>query len=415
MRVNRRDLLMGGPAALLMGGPAALLGLNFAEILAAQQQSQAPVDHDVVNFWVRGMGLPANAVIGGERTRGRQPSGPATSDFGREPLFLHHDQKQGLITLDQITPDKLLTAADTDVTFQLVRMRLNQADDATFRSYSSGGIYVDLQQGAGQTTTQTSSAPSLAQDFEGAASSLFSAIFPATKAGKEASSKASKSGASKSSAPKSDASKGGAGQPQAAPAAAKGTIGAPSVPLQQAKQSQLISLPGGLGRTSFACFAKDKRKTLFGQFVDVFGQLAASPMLSYLPMLSLPAVGISTLNAVRSLVANLQAHGENQQWIMMSPPTDLATTQTAAQSNPDALRMPAGNYIVIPKQNSDAMKAVPMDNLKILDGFLVPKTATALDVYDAYQSTAPGVSYITLSVGVQPSKKGAAAGRSGGK
>jgi hypothetical protein len=289
------------------------------------------------------------------------------------------------------------------VTFQLVRMRLNQADDATFRSYSSGGIYVDLQQGAAQ--AEATSSPSMGQDLGGMASSLFSAIFPATKMGKEEAAKAAKSS-------KSGAAKGGGGQPEAGPAP-KLTIGAASVPLQQAKQSQSISLPGGIGRTSFACFAKDKRKTLFGQFVDVFGQLASSPMLSYLPMLSLPAVGISTLNAVRSLVANLQAHGENQQWIMMSPPTDVATTQSGAQTNPDALRLPAGNYVVIPKQNSDAMKSVPMDNLKILDGFLVPKSATALDVYDAYQSTAPGVSYITISVGVQPSKKGGAGGRGG--
>jgi hypothetical protein len=100
---------------------------------------------------------------------------------------------------------------------------------------------------------------------------------------------------------------------------------------------------------------------------------------------------------------------------MMSPPLDVTTTQSGAQSNPNALRLPAGNYIVIPKENSDAMKAVPMDNLKILDGFLVPKNATALDVYDAYQSTAPGVSYITISVGVQASKKAAAGGRAGGK
>jgi hypothetical protein len=283
-------------------------------------------------------------------------------------------------------------------------MRLNQEDDAKFRSYTSGGIYVDLQQGA---AAETPASSSMGQDLGNMATSLFSAIFPSTGAGKSAAAKSAKSGAS-------GAKKAEGGQPQANPAAAKAT-GTASVPLQQAKQAQSISLPGGTGRTSFACFAKDKRKTLFGQFVDVFGQLAGSPMLSYLPMLSLPAVGISTLNAVRSLVANLQAHGQNQQWILMSPPLDVTTTQSGAQTNPDALRLPAGNYIVIPKENSDAMKAVPMNNLKLLDGFLVPKDATALDVYDAYQSTAPGVSYITISVGVQASKKAAAGGRAGGK
>jgi hypothetical protein len=397
MDVKRRDLLLGGPAAFF--------GLNFAEIL--QAQSSAPVDTSVVNFWVDRMRVPANTLIGGERTRGRRPNTPQTSDLGREPLFLHHDTKQGkLITTDQITPDRLLSTNDTDVTFQLVRMRLNQDDDAKFRSYSSGGIYVDLSQGGIE--TQTSSSPSMTQDLETMASSLFSAIFP-SGGEKLSGGKNSKTASSGSNAKKPAES---ASAPQSIPLAKAATA---SVPLQQAKQAQSISLPGGVGRTSFACFAKDKRKTLFGQFVDVFGQLASSPMLSYLPMLSLPAVGISTLNAVRSLVGNLQAHGENQQWIMMSPPTDVVTTQNAAQSNPNALRLPAGNYVVIPKENSDAMKSASMDNLKILDGFLVPKEATALDVYDAYQSAAPGVSYITISVGVQPSKKSGAGGRSGGK
>jgi hypothetical protein len=53
MRVNRRDLLVGGPAAFFR--------LNFAEILSAQGQIPARADHGVVDFWVRGMGAPAAA------------------------------------------------------------------------------------------------------------------------------------------------------------------------------------------------------------------------------------------------------------------------------------------------------------------------------------------------------------------
>jgi hypothetical protein len=238
---------------------------------------------------------------------------------------------------------------------------------------------------------------------ESVASSVFSAIFPSGGAGKP------------SGPASSDKSKKGKGNQFLPSPAAAAAAGAAAVPLQAAKQAQSISLPAGTGRTSFACFAKDKRKTLFGQFVDVFGQLAASPMLSYLPMLSLPAVGVSTLNAVRSLVGNLQAHGQNQQWIMMSPPLDVATTKDGVQSNPDALRLRAGNYVLVPKEQSDILKAAQMDKLKVLDGFLVPKEAKALDVFDAYPATAPGLSYITLTVGVQASKKGGAGGRAGGR
>ncbi len=375
MKVDRRELLMSGPAALF--------GFQLAQSLNAQAQSSAPLDPNVINFWVRGMGVPANTIVGAERTRGRQAAaGPSVSDYGREPLFLHHDvESGGLITSDQIAPEKLSASGATNVTFQMVRMRLNTDDDVKFRNYSSGGIYVDMQQTAAATG-------GVMQDVENLASSLFSAIFP--QGGKGGSSGGGKDSGSSTS------KKGKGFLPQAAASGA----GANAVPLQQAKQAQSISLPTGAGRTSFACFAKDRKKTLFGKFIDIFGELAASPMLSYLPMLQLPAVGASTLNAVRSLVGNLQAHGENQQWIMMSTPMDVVTTKTGAQATPDALRLRPGNYVVIPKAHSDAIKG-QLSKLKVLDGFLVPKEATALDVYDAYPSAATGVSYITLSVGVQ--------------
>lgn len=385
MKLDRRDLLLSGPAAFF--------GFQLLESLHAQGQNAVPVDPDVINFWVRGMGVPANTIVGAERTRGRQP-GPEVSDYGREPLFLHNDPDTGtLITTDQIPPEKLVASGPTNVTFQLVRMRLNAADDTKFRDYSSGGIYVDMQQAAPAQT-------SVLQDVESLASSVFSAIFPS--GGGKSSAKGS-SGSSSSKKNKGNSFF----APQTAQAAqassAAGGAGASAVPLQQAKQAQSLSLPTGVGKTSFACFAKDRKKTLFGKFVDVFGELAASPMLSYLPMLSLPAVGASTLNAVRSLVGNLQSHGQNQQWIMMSPPMDIATTKDGLQNTPGAMPLRAGSYVAIPKEHSDAIRD-QLSNLKLMDGFLVPKNTQTLGVYDAYPNAAPGVSYISLTVGVQPFK-----------
>jgi hypothetical protein len=377
MKFDRRDLLLSGPAAFF--------GFQLVEALQAQGQTAPPLDSKVVDFWVHGMGVPSNTVLGGDKSRGRQQNGPSVSDYGREPLFLHHDPKDNvLLTPDQITPDKLMASGATDVNFQLTRMRLNDTDNTKFKDYASGGIYLDMQQ-----TTPASS--SMMSDVENVATTIFSAIFPASGKGG-----GDKSSGSSGSIP-AKKGKGFLPSPQASGA------GAAAVPLQQAKQATTLSLPNGAGRTSFACFAKDRKKTAFGKFIDVFGELAASPMLSYLPMLSLPAVGVSTLNSVRSLVANLQAHGQNQQWIMMSTPTDVATTKIAAQNSPDALRLPAGNYVLIPKEHSDAMKG-QLNKLKVLDGFLVPKEATALDVYDAYPGAATGVSYITVSVGVQQGK-----------
>jgi len=390
MSVNRRNFLWEAPASIF--------GFSQLAELAMAQSSQQPaaIDSHVVDFWVNSMGLPANMVVGGEKTRGRQPSGPGGDNFGREPLFLHHDLKKGsLITTDQIDPAQMVSGADVNLSFQMVRMRLNQDDNKAFRNYQSGGIYVDLQP-----IPQQAPQPSALEPLAGFAASIFSAFGEGGGA---------KSSGGKAASGKSTSGKGGASPAKPSSAEKAGAAPLPaaagsSIPLQQAKQATSVLLPGGAGKTSFAVFAKDRRKTVFGSFVSVFATLTNSPLFSYLPMLSMPVVGPATLTAMRSLVANLQAHGENQQWIMMSPPMDVATTKEGAQQNPDAMRLPAGNYVVIPKEHSDAIKN-QLDNLKVLDGFLVPKQAGPLDVYDAYQEAAPGVSYISLTVGAQPVKK----------
>jgi hypothetical protein len=169
--------------------------------------------------------------------------------------------------------------------------------------------------------------------------------------------------------------------------------------LQAAKQSQSITLPAGLGKTSFACFAKDPRKTLFGSFVDVMSKVVNSPLSSYLPLMTFPVVGSVALNGIKGLVGSLQGEGGQQQWIMQSPPVDVTSTVDGSKNSPDALRLRTGSYIVIPKEHSAAMKD-QLGKLKILDGFLVPKEATALDVFDAAPETAQMVSYISLQVTV---------------
>jgi hypothetical protein len=394
MSVDRRRFLWEAPAGIF--GFSQLAELAFAQ----NSQEAAPVDPKVVDFWVHGMGLPPAMVIGGARTRGRQPNGPSGDDFGREPLFLHHDARKGsLVTTDQIDPNQLMSGSDVNLSFQMVRMRLNQDDDKTFRNYQSGGIYVDMQ----PIPQQPAQSTSLLEEGIGFATSIFSAFGDAGKSsGKPAAGKSSSTGKNSSD---SGGGKSSSKSRGASPAAAAGPADTgSSIPLQQTKQASSVLLPGGAGKTSFAVFAKDKKKTVFGNFISVFATLTNSPLFSYLPMLSMPVVGPATLTAMRSLVANLQAHGENQQWILMSPPMDVTTTKESAQQNPDAMRLAPGNYVVIPKAHSDAMKG-QMDNLKVLDGFLVPKNAGPMDVYDAYQGAAPGVSYISLSVGAQQVKK----------
>jgi hypothetical protein len=366
-----------------MGTPLAAFALAQFDEEAFSQTSNAGAPPDVVDFWVRDMGVPAHMVLGGETTRGRQPAGPQTSNLAREPLFLHYDPDEGsLVPADQIPSAKMHPFTDAKMDFQLVRMRLNPADHQQFANYTSGGIYLDFQQGQPQ---------SMFGEMVSLATTSFSAIFPGAKS-------AAKSGAKGTSS--SAASK----SPAATPPAAAAAPAAP-IPLQAAKQSQSLTLPGGLGKTSFACFAKDPRKTLFGSFVDVMSKVVNSPLVSYLPLMSFPVVGSVGLAGIKGLVGSLQGQGGQQQWILQSPPMDVTATVDGSKASPEALRLRSGSYIVIPKEHASALKD-QLGKLKILDGFLVPKEATSLDVFDAAPQTAQMVSYISLQVGVTNTKSG---------
>jgi hypothetical protein len=376
MKTDRRGFLLGTPLAAL--------GLAQFGEPAFSQTSDAGVPPDVVDFWVRDMGVPAHMVLGGETTRGRAPAGPQTSNLAREPLFLHYDPDEGaLMPADQIPSQKMHPFTDAKLDFQLVRMRLNPDDHKQFENYTSGAIYLDFQQGQPQ---------SISGEMISLATTTFSAIFPGPRSGRGGA--RGGAGGSAAGAPKGKA-----------PAPALGAAPAATVPLQAAKQSQSITLPGGVGKTSFACFAKDPRKTLFGSFVDVMSKVVSSPMVSYLPLMSFPVVGSVALAGIKGLVGSLQGEGGQQQWILQSPPLEVAATVDGAKASPEALRLRSGSYIVIPKEHSAAMKD-QLAKLKIMDGFLVPKEATSMDVFDVASETAQMVSYISLRVSVANTRSG---------
>jgi hypothetical protein len=370
---------------------------------AFSQTSNADTPPDVVDFWVGHMGVPAHMMLGGETTRGRQrQTGPETSNLAREPLFLHYDPEEGsLIPADQIPSQKMHPFTDARMDFQLVRMRLNPADHQQFSNYTSGGIYLDFQQGQPQ---------SIFGELVSLATTSFSAIFPGAKSGAGGSSGSSGSksgGKSGSGSSGTGASKSKGRTPAAGAAPDTGAAAAPAaaIPLQAAKQSQSLTLPGGMGKHSFACFAKDPRKTLFGSFVDVMSKVVNSPLVSYLPLMSFPVVGSMGLAGIKGLVGSLQGQGGQQQWILQSPPLDVTATVDGSKAFPEALRLRSGSYIVIPKEHASAIKD-QLGKLKILDGFLVPKEATSLDVFDAAPQTAQMVSYISLQVTVANTKSG---------
>jgi len=413
MGIDRRSLFLSAPALLL--------GFSESdELMWAQTTSGAGVAPGVADFWATRMGVPSKLLIGSRTSPGPpagssgiitspgrgaeslsnstglgQPRGTGIADlssqsvieasatsagvagFGREPMFFHLDDDQhALVPAAQAPTQKMHPSGDTIVELQLQRLRLSPADANQFEKFASGGIYLDMQQhGQAQSQGAQQAAPTMPL-----ASSILSAFF-------------APSGTSKSA--------GKAAKPAAAPAAA---AGAASIPLQPTAESQSIPLSNGIGKLAFSCFMKDRRKSAFGTFVSAFLEMGSSSnKLSYLPMLSMPLVAAPALVAVRALVANLQTQGLDHQWILGAGGVDVVSTAAGSSTVTEGLRLRTGTYIAIPREHSNMVRG-KLDGLKLSDGFLVPKDAGDLDLYDAVPKTLAGATYLSMSVKVKPTK-----------
>ena len=362
---NRRSFLAAAPASLL-GFPQFV-----SRALAQEAGDDAGHDSDVVNFWANQMNVPPEQ-LGGDPVILR--GGPAAT-FEREPFLLYYDeQAHALVPASEVKPK--LKNGDAQVNLAVSRYRLNSDDQATFSHYESGGMYLDVQQ------QQTAG-----QQVMDMAFSVFSAIFP------QGISKGGKKPAAKSST----------GTSTTAASSSTSSAAASTPSLQQASQTQTLALPSGAGKASFVVFAKDKKKTAFGMFVSAMATVSNVTQPAMLPLLSLPTIATPALAAVRALVANLQAHGSNQQWLLQGPPQDVAATEEAASNMKNGAKFNSGYVIAVPKAHLSKIKSLT-SNVQIIDGFLVPTSVKPMDVYDWIQNNPPDGSYLTLSTSVKATK-----------
>ncbi len=384
MGSNRREFFLGTPLSLL----GLMEGLGDMDDLDAAPSTATPSDPAALDFWTRGMGLSHGAIPTSEAiTRGaKAQQGPETSDFAREPIFLHyHEGEKALIQVSQFQKKDLLDSGDTQVDLQLQRLRLNGTDETHFARYTSGGIYMEMQQGQPASAGSSNVGDTVAQ----VASSLFSAFFPAGGGG-------GGKGASKTSS-----KKGANNFFQSGSAAGGAKAGAP-VALQSAKQSQSLPLPNGLGKAAFSSFVKDPRQSFFGSFISAMAGATASP--TYSQLLSVPSMFTPALTAIRGIVANLQLHGGNQQILMQSPPLEIAATAAALDQASNPLPLRQGSYIVLPRENAPLIKD-QLNKYKIMNGFLVPIDAQDLDISpEMVSSLLPGLTYLSVGVGVKKTK-----------
>ena len=387
MASNRRDFFLESP--LYLAGALEILAASeeaFAQ--APPTQTQATADKAALDFWTKGMGLPPSAIPAAEASKGGNDTS-FEADFGREPIFLHYDENaKALVTVDQIDQKQLMDSGDAQVDMQLQRLRLSEQDHAQYAKFTSGAIYLEMQQKA-------AAAPAAGGSMEDHLIQLASTAFAAFTAAK-------KPPASSKSAP-SGKPTGGNHFLQAKGGGAK--AGEP-IQLQTASQAQSLPLPKGAGKVAFSAFVKDPRRSAFGTFMEAMIAPDKSGSPAFAQLLSLPLTASPALAAVRAVVGNLQLHGSNQQTLMRSAPMDMAATVVALKDcKQPMLPLRSGTYIVI-RRDQGPLIAKSLSSFKIMEGYLVPKevTSTLEITSDMVTTQIPGLTYLSIGVNVKPTK-----------
>jgi hypothetical protein len=158
-----------------------------------------------------------------------------------------------------------------------------------------------------------------------------------------------------------------------------------------------IVLPGAEGKLALNLTLPDKHSLLHKVISYGLQGLGAAA-----PLVSLPAISVPAIKAFTSFYNILV---QNAGFIINSPLKDVVASYDAVDSgnmHADALKLLTGQYLIVPASSKDAISA-QMDNLKMMNGYLVPKTiANNADPMTVAQSAIPNVTYATLKVSVQP-------------
>jgi hypothetical protein len=158
-----------------------------------------------------------------------------------------------------------------------------------------------------------------------------------------------------------------------------------------------ILLPGAEGKLALNLTLPDKHSLLHK--VISYGLQGAGVAA---PLVSLPAISVPAIKAFTSFYNILV---QNAGFIINSPLKDVVASYDAVDSgnmHADALKLLTGQYLIAPASSTSTISA-QMDNLKMLNGYLVPKSIpNNADPVTVAQSALPGVTYATLKVSVQP-------------
>lgn len=345
MLTNRRDILSLFPLA---GSAAALSLRDFGSLLelaeSQEPRSQTePGEQSTYDFWTQNIRNPDLAASG--RSLGNAP----------RASFVYYDEVKGFLTGSDIGDDHLADTGDADILIKVDHVRPGVADQKRFVNLEAGSLRIDL--------TQIAPIRSLAERLAWTAIAGFLPENKRLPPLKEMSFD---------------------------PGSAWGKL-------------QSVPLPDGGVFCSWNFFLQKKEST----FMKVFDVIRrARGLLTPIFGLGLPAIAVTALNTVDSIVATL-TRDHRTEWLFQSPDSYFYTTKRARDAfEGSKIRLKKGMYVIMPSDKLSAF-AKEQSKLTIKDGLIVPTGTSGFDVESAATEVIPEITYLTVGVSakVKPSSR----------
>lgn len=347
MSLSRRSFLAESASFGILSSILANSELAHAQAAAATQTRKQPTAGE--DYW--------KTLYGGE-TRGRIK----VPDEDREPRFVHYSDTTGLRWVEDIKATELPTfTEDAVVTMELSGLRAGSQDTSQLAKVKFTQLHLSCQRVTGSEFIGPLVWAALATAFTDKATKIPSAQT------------LSWSALTGSQAP----------QPSGSPSA--------SSPLSHMVLNQ------GAGHMTVAITSTPPTSLLHKVLA---GTLTATKIVA--PLLGFPGIALPALESFYSFYGQLeQALPSN--FLLNSAQQDVAVTQQGAdnsQISKNALKLITGEYILLPKSQERDF-AQEIDKLIVQNGFVVERDAKGIPD-DRVAQAIPSVSYLVLSVKVQP-------------
>ena len=333
---DRRGFL--ATTSVLLGGLPFIKGAELAALGASDQQP-AEVDQSVINFWTNEVRRPSENLAHGVTAMG----GPAY-----QPAFVRYKAAGQFDASSQIDGSDLPSSGQVNIKLHVERFRPSTSSKNLFANAQSGSLRLDVK--------QTTPLPDLPEALAWTAVAAF--------------------------LPKANSTQFGD---------LKDLTFDPGVSWGQLQQ---VPLTNGLGFWSWNFFLKPK-DSLLGKMMALFRQ-ADSVVF---PLLGLPGMALTALNAVDKLIGYLQARDQSN-WLFKSVDTPIVATKQGQQSlGQGGIILKTGHYLIIPQDQLATFGGV-RQTLDLQDGYLVKTGTDSFQLATNAATQIPDVDYLSVYVDV---------------